>query len=476
MPPLRFARSIALACAACVLAATLLSVAARAGPGETGAPPALVIRDVTVVPMDHEGVLEHRDVWIQGDRITGIDLASSTVPGGALAIDGRGAWLMPGLVDMHVHLNDERDGVLYVANGVTTIRNMWGFPETLEWRKQYASGRKIGPTVYTCGAILDGNPPIWPGSKVIETAEQAEQELLAEKAAGYDFVKVYSRLTRTAYDGILAAAKRHGMRVVGHVPDSVGLGAVLELRGQESIEHLTGYLAAVQRPDSRLAQIADWNERRREGITHIDESKLATIAKQSKDAGVWNCVTLIVGARFAALDHRDSLLALPESKFVPPFSLMMWDPARDFRMKGMKPEDFDALRSVSAFQMRMTRALRDAGARILLGTDTSNPFVVAGFSAHEELELLVAAGLTPYEALRTGTADAAEFLHAEGELGEVRPGLRADLVLVDANPLVDVRAAARIRGVVLRGQWMPADDLRSDLASLAKAMAPSSGK
>src|SRR5262249_21711869 len=200
---------------------------------------------VHVVPMDTERVLDDQNVLVRGDRIVAVGPAASTpIPPGATRIDAHGRWLMPGLVDMHVHFNDPGDASLFVANGVTTVRNMWGFPATLELRRECASGTRLGPTIYTAGPILDGRPPIWPGSTVIETADEAEKEIAAEKAAGCDFVKVYNRLSREAYAGILAAARKHGMRVVGHVPDAVGLDGVLAARGQESIEHLTGYLGA----------------------------------------------------------------------------------------------------------------------------------------------------------------------------------------------------------------------------------------
>jgi imidazolonepropionase-like amidohydrolase len=470
----RIGRLAAASLSLLVVLATVRPHVSRAAPST--APPAdaapraatLAFVDVNVVPMDSDRVLEHQNVVIRGDRIAALGpMRSTKVPPGATRVDGRGHWLMPGLIDLHVHLNDPDDGILYVANGVTTIRSMWGFPETLEWRKEFASGKRLGPTVYTTGPILDGKPPIWPGSAVIETADDAEREIAAEKAAGYDFVKVYSRLSRTAYAAILAAAKRHGMRVVGHVPDSVGVLGALDARGQESIEHLTGYLTAVQTDGSRATKIADWNEKRRELVSHIDESKIAPLARRTRAAGVWNCVTLTVGERFSALEHRDSLLKLPMTRYEPPEVLASWDPAKDFRLHRATQEDFAAMRASTAFQMRMTRALRDAGAGILLGTDTSNPFVVAGFSAHDELGLLVKAGLTPYEALRAGTSDAAAFLHASKQLGGVATGLRADLVLVDGNPLEDVRAAARRSGVVLRGRWMPARELDAELDKLA---------
>jgi imidazolonepropionase-like amidohydrolase len=430
---------------------------------------ALAFVDVSVVPMDSDRVLEHQTVLTRGDRIAALGPAASTpVPDGATRIAGHGKWLMPGLVDMHVHLDDADDGTLYVANGVTTIRNMWGTPQTLDTRADYAAGRALGPTVYTTGPILDGKPVVWGGSIAIENAEEAEKELAAEKSAGYDFVKVYERLGKDAYLGILTAAKKHGLRVVGHVPNAVGLDSVLSAGGQESIEHLLGYLMAVQEDHSPALGKPEVGANSRVALAHVDDTKLADIVRRTKAAGVWNCVTLVFFERFAALDDRDALLRLPGVKYVSPEQLADWDPKKDFRTQGMTTKDFATVRALVAFDKRVTRALRDAGARLLLGTDTSNPFVIAGFAVHEELALLVEAGLTPFEALRAGTADAAEFLHADREFGRVAPGLRADLILVDGNPLADVHNASRASGVVLRGQWLPAVKLEAALDRLAK--------
>lgn len=443
----------------------------RARTAEPMAPaePALAFVDVSVVPMDANHVLEHQTVLIRGDRIAALGPSASTaVPDGATRIDGHGQWLMPGLVDMHVHLNDAEDGTLYVANGVTSIRNMWGTLDTLATRADYAAGHVLGPTVYTTGPILDGSPVIWPGSVAIDDAEEAEQEVSAEKAAGYDLVKVYTRLGKEAYLGILAAAKKQGLRVVGHVPDAVGLEGVLAAGSQESIEHLTGYLMAVQEQDSPALGKGEFGPNSRLVVAHVDESKLAEVVRRSKAAGVWNCVTQVMTENFAALDDHEALLRLPGVKYLSPEQLASWDPKENFRARDMTAEDFAAEHARAAFNKRLTRALHEAGARLLLGTDTSNPFVIAGFSIHEELALLVEAGLTPFEALRAGTADAAEFMHAELEFGRVAPGMRADLILVDGDPLADVRNAGRASGVVLRGRWLPAAKLQTALEQLAK--------
>lgn len=201
--------------------------------------------DVTVVPMDEERLLEHQTVLIQDGRISAMGPASDVdVPDEAKRIEGSGRFLMPGLADMHVHYNEPSYAALFVANGVTTVRNMWGVPFHVVAREQIRRGEGFGPTIYTCGPIMDGSPPIWPGSTVIETHEEAWRSVAEQKQQGYDFLKVYSNLSREAFDAIVGAAREHSMRVVGHVSDGVGLRHALE-SGQASIEHLQGYLPAL---------------------------------------------------------------------------------------------------------------------------------------------------------------------------------------------------------------------------------------
>jgi hypothetical protein len=319
----------------------------------------LAFVDVSIVPMDADHVLEHQTVLIRGDRIAALGPAASTrVPDGTTRIDGHGKWLMPGLVDMHVHLDDADDGTLYVANGVTTIRNMWGTLGTLATRADYAEGRALGPTVYTTGPILDGKPPTWPGSLAIENAEEAEKEIAAEKAAGYDFVKVYERLGKDAYLGILTAAKKHGLRVVGHVPIAVGLDSVLAAGGQESIEHLTGYLMAMQEKDSPALDKSEFGANSRVVLAHVDDTKLADVVRRSKAAGVWNCVTQIMTEHFVALEHQEALLRLPAVKYLSPEQLATWDPKKNFRAQGMTAEDFAAERARRLQQARDPSAAR----------------------------------------------------------------------------------------------------------------------
>jgi hypothetical protein len=239
---------------------------------------------------------------------------------------------------------------------------------------------------------------------------------------------------------------------------------------QASIEHLTGYLDFLQKDDSPLRKSKDAGLRAT-AADYVDDAKIPGIVEKTRASGSWNCPTLTVLTKFLPLEEGKAELARPEMRFLPPVVRASWDPTKDFRLKTMNAEHFAALRRRDAVGARLVKALRDAGARLLLGTDFPNPFVVPGFSIHEELARLVGAGLTPYEALRSGTKDAAEYL--KDDFGQVLPGMRADLVLVNKNPLEDVKRFADRRGVMVRGVYYEEADLAARLEALTRAFDPS---
>ncbi len=441
-------------------------------PAPAGIKASAAFVDVTVVPMDADHELAHQTVLVDGDTIVAIGPTASTpVPAGATTIAGAGAWLVPGLVDMHVHFNDERDGVLYIANGVTTVRNMWGGPEQLAWRER-ATKRDpsyTGPAIYTAGPIVDGDPPVWPGSTVVHDAQEAIAVVDAQKAAGYDFVKVYDGLPLAAYDAIAAEAKQVGIRFAGHMPTQVSLAHAFAA-GQASIEHLTGYLVEAQDATSKAAKL-EGMARRLELAKHRDATQIPALAKQTAAAKVANCPTLTVLSRFGELDHPEALMARPENKYVSAVTLERWNPKNDFRLAKTTPEGFAAMREGAAFRAQLVKALEDAGAPILAGTDTPNPFVVPGFSLHEELGRLVAAGLTPYQALQAATANAADWL-GDKHIGRIAIGARADLVLLEADPLADITATTKRAGVMVRGTWLTKAELATKLDALEQSLHP----
>jgi imidazolonepropionase-like amidohydrolase len=415
------------------LIASLLSLGgcARPDPVETTA-----FVNVNLLPLDEDRVIPDQTVLVQNGKIAAI---GRPAPKGARIIDGRGKYLMPGLTDMHTHLIREGDLSLFVARGVTTVRNMWGTPMQLEWRERIKKGELLGPTVYMPGPIVDGAQPEHDGSLVITRPEEANSVVQLHQKMGYEFIKVYSGLSAPVFAALVTAAHGAGLSVAGHVPREVGLWGVVEA-GQNSIEHMAGL----------------------RDFLKGDESKLPALAQKLKDKGVWSCPTRVVKVSFG-LDAAETRarLARPEMRYVPACDRAIWEPMPD------DPEQLAKTRKALALDDHAIRALHQAGARLLVGSDTVNPLVVPGYSLHEELRLLHADGLTPREVLRAATHDAAEFLGREDEFGSLKPGQRADLLLLDANPLEDLANSERIAGVMVRGRWLPAPDLAALLEKVA---------
>jgi imidazolonepropionase-like amidohydrolase len=446
--------------------------------------------DVTVVPMDGERLVNHQTVVVTKSRITQVaPSASAHVPSDAVNINGKGKFLMPGLADMHVHFMRRTSGesqpfrsevgnadggtvattrsasassdplreneglaLLFVSNGITTVRNMWGNSAIDEFARAIDSGAALGPHIYSTGNITDGNPPTWEGTRVVETREQAEEAVRSDKQAGYIAIKVYTRLSKDAYGAIIAAARREGLPVVGHVPAAVGLPGVIAAR-QDSIEHLDRFLYDLRRDSSRRGN--SWGEL----LQNVDLTKLPSFVQAIKAANIWVCPTLVV-----ADPPRTDATWLEQKSFVPVGVLARY--AEMYPDTAATTDPRGAPQGHAIF-LAILRGLHDGGAHLLLGTDTVKPGTLPGFSLHEELTNFVAAGMTPYEAIRAGTADAAIFLHQQTEFGTVTTGLRADLLLVESNPLEDVRNVSKRVGVMVNGHWFTEKELTQRLATLS---------
>jgi hypothetical protein len=421
--------------------------------------------------MSRDDVLEHYTVVVRGDRIVVVAPSASIdipadLPAGITTIDGTNKWLMPGLADMHVHTWMESDLTLFVAAGVTTIRNMFGTEQHLAWRRQIARGERLGPTIVTAGLLIDGDPPMWPGSGVLDKPADADRLVAEQKAQGYDFLKPYSRLSREAYEALAAAGKRNGMVLAGHVPNAVGLAGVLATK-QKSIEHLDGWLLALV-PDGTKLPEGGMRAKLRAMLPTLDESRLPGWIARTIAAGTWNCPTLVVLDRFAALDNPAAVRQ--RAKWldkIAPAVVAQWEPEQDFRLKAFTGEDFAAMRAANVWRAKILARLSAANAPILVGTDTGNPFVIPGESLHEEIELMVAAGMPRPRVLRAATAGAAVYLGTPRELGIVEVGARADLVLVAINPLAGPLPLVP-DGVMVRGRWLARNDLEAKLAAIAE--------
>lgn len=417
---------------------------------------------VDVVPMDRDRVLENQTVLVDGDRITRLGAAAEVeVPEGAIRIEGDGLYLMPGLAEMHAHIPGsnaprsylENTLFLYVANGITTIRGMLGEPAHLELRDEAERGEILSPRIYTSGPSLNGNS--------VGSPEQAREMVRAQAEAGYDFLKLHPGLSRAAFDAIDATADEVGMPYAGHVSLDVGLARTLEA-GQATIDHLDGYVEAMAGPPR--AQSSQFF-----GLNLVDEADLddlPRLAAETVESGVWNVPTQALFPDF--LGDPDELLRRPELRYVSAGQAQQW--AASVRQMTSSPSfSADDGRRFLELRRRILKSLHDAGAGILLGSDAPQVFNVPGFSMHEELAEYVQAGLSPFEALRTGTVEVARFYGADHERGTVAEGMLADLVLVRGNPLEDVGNVREPAGVMLRGRWLPGEEIDTRLEEIATA-------
>ncbi len=424
-----------------------------------------VIINVNVIPMTSETVLSARTVIVtDGEIVTIGDVDDTPVPDDAVVVDGTDRFLMPGLFEMHGHVpgfkSRDLDRVLhlFVANGITTVRGMLGQQSHLELRSALQEGDRLGPRLYTSGPSLNGRSVTSP-ERAISMAEQ-------QHAAGYDFLKIHPGLTREEFDAMAATADRLGIRFAGHVPEDVGIRRALAA-GIATIDHLDGYMESLLRPNDDPSGglsgffgvfIAD----------QADETKIAEIAAATAEAGVWNVPTesLFRHATSSESDP-DDMVDWPEMKYMPADTVARWHRAKRDILDDVNYKPDTAARAV-ALRQQLILALHHSGAGLLLGSDSPQIFNVPGFAIHRELEYLVDAGLTPYEALQTGTTNPAEFFGRPGVLGVVKTDAVADLILLDANPLDDITNTRRIHGVMVRGRWLPRSELDGLLDRLAR--------
>ena len=444
----------------CVLAVLLLL------PALAPAQP-LAIAGVTVIDTAGGASRPGMTVVIEGERIVALGPASETpLPENARMVQGARKFLIPGLWDMHVHWRDEAYLPLFIANGVTGIRMMWGQPPHLEWRRRIESGALVGPRMVLAGAIVDGPRPTWRGSIAAATPEQGRAAVRETKAEGYDFVKIYSSVPPAVLHAIADEANKQGMRFAGHAPNRVRIAEASDA-GQHSMEHLQGLLLATSAVEeqlrSELAAIRGMPrgpERaapsRAAGARMLetyDEHKAARLFAKLKANGTWQVPTFTVLHSIAFLHELDRA-GDPRLRYMPASIRESWKPANDFRFRNQTAEDFELDQRFFQRRLRLVGDMHRAGVGLLAGSDALNPYCFPGFSLHDELEWLVKAGLSPMAALQAATRNPAVYLEQEKDLGTIEAGKLADLVLLDADPLADIRNTRRIAAVVYRGRLL----------------------
>lgn len=423
----------------------------------------IVFTSVNVVPMDTEQVLKDQTVVVKDGRITAVgkNLKYSKA---ALIIDAKDKYLIPGLAEMHAHVppNDNLEAhkevlFLFAANGITTIRGMLGHPSHISLRSKINSGEVLGPRFYTTGPSFNGLS--------VKTAARGAEMVREQKAAGYDFLKLHPGLTKETFAAISATANEVEIPFAGHVSFGVGVWRAIEA-GYSSIDHLDGFVEAL------VPGIETMTEQQA-GLfgmyvgDKVDESGIPRLMQELKTKNIWVVPTQSLADRwFAATFTGDEFLKDADRKYMSKQTVDQWIESKKNLMAN--PQYHAA--KIDAFIMLRRKLILECqknGVGLLLGCDAPQVFNVPGFSTHNELKYLVDSGLTPYQALRTGTVNVAAYLKQK-DAGFIKPGNVADLILIDGNPLNDVTNTKKISGVVLRGQWLSKTEIEAGLKKLEK--------
>lgn len=424
----------------------------------------ILIKNVTLVPMDTEKIVPSQDVLISKGKIVATGNTGKLKTGNNIfVVDGAGKFLMPGLAEMHAHVPPENNmaaieqtGLLFALKGITTIRGMLGHPLHLEYREKIASGEIIGPRFITSGPSFSGNS--------IKTADDAVALVKAQKAAGYDFLKLHPGLTPETFAAMAATAKEVGIPFAGHVSYKVGVWRAIDA-GYATIDHMDGFVESLVPGIEHIAE-ADAGLFAAFIGDRADEARIPKLINGLKAKNIWVVPTECLPRRWFAAGDPAALNAMPEMIYMKPETRNNWINAKTNFIKNPK---YNAATIDKLIKLRQKLLLecQKNGVGILLGSDAPQVFDVPGFSAHQELEYYVDAGLTPYQALVTGTVNVGRYLN-RNDIGTIKNGAVADLILLGGNPLQNISATKDIHGVMLAGKWMSKDFITQELKKLER--------
>ncbi len=441
----------------------------------------LTIKNVNIVDVQSGEILTSQDVVLRADTIFRIEPHGSTILHAPQIIDGSGQYLIPGLWDMHVHnwWGYQDFFPLLIANGVTGIREMWGnMPEINRIRQLVEMDSITGPDMISAGAIVDGNPPAWEGSDIADTPEKGREIVRKQKAEGADFIKVYSLLERDVYFAIADECKKQNIQFHGHIPQRITLPEALEA-AHGSIEHFYGILEFSSSKYEYLTQVMkkgvekdtligfrNWYKLADFLVDTYDPTREQALFELVETYKPWVCPTLVVwiGAQrnFDPDYPYDTRI-----DYVPPYSINNWRLKKEDKQDSISKLNFQT--EVNSYKIveKLLKNLKNHGAKYLAGSDYPNPYTFPGFSIHEELELFVAAGFSPLEALQTATINPAIFLGIENKIGSIHVGKKANMVLLAENPLDNIKNTTKIDAVILRGKYHQGQVLREKIEAIA---------
>lgn len=426
----------------------------------------IVFSNVNIIPMDKKEVLLNRDVVIKSGMITAIGLTSKVkYSKDALVIDAKGKYLLPGLAEMHAHVPPVDDLqpmkdvlMLFALNGVTTIRGMLGHPRHIELRGKISSGVIMGPRFITSGPSFNGNS--------VKTTEAAAAMVKDQKKAGYDFLKLHPGITKENFAVIAATAKTINIPFAGHVSFDVGVWRAVNA-GYATIDHLDGFVESLVPGIEKMKEqetglfglfIAD----------KVDESGIQKLMDSLRYHHIWVVPTQALAERwFHPTRDADSLGNEPEMKYMDPNTVKNWITAKKNLLNNPNYKSSTVMRLIE-IRRKLIYECNKNGVGLLLGSDAPQVFDVPGFSVHQELRYLVDAGLTPYEALKTGTVNVGQFLKRV-DIGIIKTGAVSDLLLLNGNPLDDINQSKNIEGVMMGHLWLNKEYINAELKKLEKS-------
>ncbi len=439
------------------------------------------ITGATVITMRGDSVLRDATLLVRDGRIAAVGRrADVRVPREARVVDGRGRYVIPGLADMHAHLYADEwvpDSVapyelgVMVAQGITAVRLMIGTPTHLALRREVQTGKTVGPQLWVASPQLSGDSAVhtW----LVRSPDAARRAVRDARAQGYDFIKLTTNITPDVFDAVVATAGEERLKVTGHVDPRVGVARTLAARQQ--IEHFDNYMESVLADsaptrtsvsDVGAYRVANWAS-----LDHVDMAKVDAIAGATARAGVAVTPTLaFFRLWFATHTADEDVRARPDYAHIPPAMRDLYERGR--ARYWQNPPSATRRQRYIDVRNRLVRAVIDSGGTILAGSDGPGGLMGYGWGLHRELEMLVAAGLTPHQALNAATRAPAAWLGEEEEWGSITAGTRADFILLDANPLDDIRNTNTIRGVSIGGRWIDAEELAEMLEQARRRLNP----
>ena len=424
-----------------------------------------IITNVSVIPMTSDTILLQKNVWIKGGRIANID--AQTFPKTATIIDGTGKYLIPGLTEMHAHIPVAKDGndslvmetlFLYLSQGVTKIRGMLGDPYHLDLRAASADNKILSPRIYTSSPSLNGNS--------IPTVEAAISKVTQYQKDGYDFLKIHPGIKLKVWEALEKTANEVGIPYAGHVPTAVGIHRALKAK-YKTVDHLDGYLEGLV-PASKNVD-PDANGFFGYSFTPLlDESLIPDLVTMTLQNDVAIVPTQTLFTRWFSPVPMEKLAQEKEMKYISPRIMYSW---RQLRTRYAGGDDFteEQWKKFMDFRIKLLQEMDKRGVTFLLGSDAPQVFNVPGFSIHHEMQDMAAAGISNYKILQSGTINPAQFFKTKGHYGIIIVGAPSDLILLNGNPLEDIRNAQKIEGVMIGKHWLSKEIIADRLQKIAEA-------